>query len=77
LGYEFWQKLTDVLEEATNSVSTIKMEEPSTCDFMVEKQSLHGLTTKTTALFTDTALRTSNITQSLRMPNVGGGTKCS
>jgi hypothetical protein len=49
--------------------------EHTTSNFTVEKESLHGLTTKTTALFTDTTLRTSNITQSLRMPNVRGVTK--
>ena len=53
------------------------MEERTTSDFMVEKQSLHVLTNKTKALFTETALRTSNITQSLRLPNVAGETKCS
>jgi hypothetical protein len=36
-GYEVWYKLTNVLEEATSSVCNIKMEEPTTSHFMVEK----------------------------------------
>jgi len=39
-GYEVWQKLSNVLEEATSSVSTIKMEEPTTSNFMVEKEGM-------------------------------------
>jgi len=37
-GYEVWWKFTNVLEEATSSVSTIKMEEPTTSKFMVRKK---------------------------------------
>jgi hypothetical protein len=40
LGYEVWLKLTNVLEEATSSVCTIKMEEPTTSNFMVEKEGM-------------------------------------
>jgi thiol-disulfide isomerase/thioredoxin len=38
LVYEVWWKLTNVLEEATSSVSIIKMEEPTTSNFKVEKE---------------------------------------
>ena len=38
--YEVWWKLTNVLKEATGSVSTIKMEEPTTCNFMVGKEGM-------------------------------------
>jgi hypothetical protein len=37
--YVGWQKLTNDLEEATSSVSTIKMEETTISNFMVEKRS--------------------------------------
>jgi hypothetical protein len=40
LGYEVWLKLTNVLEEATSSVCTIKTEEPTTSNFMVEKEGM-------------------------------------
>jgi len=39
-GYEVWWKLTNVLNEATGSVSTIKMEEPTTSNFMVGKEGM-------------------------------------
>jgi hypothetical protein len=39
-GYEVWYKLTNVLEEATGSLSTIKMEEPTTSNFIVQKEGL-------------------------------------
>jgi len=39
-GYEVWWKLTNVLNEATSSVSTIKMENPTTSNFMVEKEGM-------------------------------------
>jgi len=37
-GYEVWWKLTNVLKEATSSVSTVRMVEPATSNFMVEKE---------------------------------------
>jgi hypothetical protein len=39
-GYEVWYNLTNVFEEETRPVSTIKMEEPSTSNFMVEKEGM-------------------------------------
>ena len=39
-GYEVWWKLANVLEEATGSVSTIKLKEPTTSNFMVEKEGM-------------------------------------
>jgi len=39
-GYEVWGKFTNVLEEATGSVSTIKMQEPTISNFMVEKEGM-------------------------------------
>jgi len=39
-GYEVWWKLANVLKEATSSVSTIKMEEPTISNFMVEKEGM-------------------------------------
>ena len=39
-GYEAWQKLSNVLEEATSFVSTIKMEKPTISNFMVEKEGM-------------------------------------
>jgi len=39
-GYEVWQKLTNVLEEATSSVSTIRMKEPTTSNFLVGKEGM-------------------------------------
>jgi len=37
-GYEVWWKLTNVLNKATSSVSTIKMEDPTISNFMVGKE---------------------------------------
>ena len=39
-GYEVWWKLTSILEEANSFVSTIKMEEPTTSNFMIEKEGM-------------------------------------
>ena len=39
-GYEVWWKLTNVLEEGTRSVSTIKMEEHTSSNFTVEKEGM-------------------------------------
>jgi len=69
-GYEVWQKITNDLQQVTISVSTTKMEETTTSKIRVEKEgvlSLQGVTTKTTALFRDTAMRTSNSTRGLTM----------
>jgi hypothetical protein len=49
------------------------MEEPTTSNFMVKKKGV--VTTKKTALFTDTAVRTSNITQRLRIPQISLSTE--
>jgi hypothetical protein len=37
-GYEVWLKLINIMEEETGSVSTIKVEEPITSNFVVEKE---------------------------------------
>ena len=39
-GYEVWWKLTSVLEEGTRFVSTIKLKEPTTSNFIVEKEGM-------------------------------------
>jgi hypothetical protein len=39
-GYEVWYKLTNVLQEETRPVATIKMEGPTTFNFMVEKEGM-------------------------------------
>ena len=39
-GYEVWQKLTNILEEATSSVFTLKMDEATTSNFLAEKQGM-------------------------------------
>ena len=40
LGYEVWQKLANVLEEATSSVSIIKVEESTTSNVLVKKEGI-------------------------------------
>ena len=73
LLYEVWWKLANVSEEANSSFSTIKMEEPTTSNFVVEKKkgwwnsTRHMVSQQTTSAFTDPAMRTSNITQTLIM----------
>jgi Flp pilus assembly protein TadG len=39
-GYEVWYKLTNALKEANRSVSTIKMQQPTTSNFMIEKEGM-------------------------------------
>ena len=39
-GYEVWWKLTNVLNEATSSVSTIKIQDPTISNFMVGKEGM-------------------------------------
>ena len=75
LGYEVWWKLTNVLEGETGSVSTIKMEEPTTSNFMVEKEWTINFYQSTwchnqddSSLYKNTAIEPSNITHRLRMP---------
>ena len=52
-GYEVWWKLTNVLEEATSSVSTIKMEETTTSNFMVEREGMINFSQSTWCHNTD------------------------
>jgi hypothetical protein len=70
-GYEAWQKFSNVLEEATSFVPTIKMEEPTTSNFMVENKGMINLYQSKwyhNQVDSYTVVRTSTITQRLRIP---------